>query len=615
MEIAKSILLLTISLLSGVGFCQNNEGVGLKDYSKVQPKYNYIPAGKTKLTRGILYERYSKNIKNLYKKIDEKKLAHVFTEMHGEGFAEPEFVGQYLAMGPMLYEATGDKEIYNRNQSLVAAVIAGQRKDGYLGTYHQGLEFSSFSVWNQSFMIKGLINYYEMTKDEDALASATKSADYVSNAYLNTDTLNLTNAVNEGIQNATILDGILHLYRITGKKLYLDFANFIIQKLEASNIKPIFIPNNGNFENVTLLGCTKGVEMLITYMGILEMYRITGEEKYLHASKNYWEALKLTQIGITGNGTIRENWNFIGNTPVEMDSNSSWHGLSPNENCVAVSWMQFCAGLIRFSADSKYFDEFEKTLYNHLIGSQAIDGHDFSYYQGNVGCKIHDTNGPYSCCRYRGMKMFAYLPEYIYMQSKDEIVVNVYTPSTTDVLMNDVSVKISQTTEYPRNGKVELQVNPEKNTSFKLLLRQPGWCQNATVSVDGVTKKCKVENGYLVIDNNWKAQGVNVTLTLDIQPEFERALIYKHRVAGKYGPLILAIDSKYGTPIASTMIKRGAIPILDNSLNTIEFAPIIKLQVDGQVDGKSQKVTLVDYASAGSFNPKVDEFRVWIPTF
>jgi hypothetical protein len=41
-----------------------------------------------------------------------------------------------------------------------------------------------------------------------------------------------------------------------------------------------------------MMGCTKGIEMFNTYYGILEMYKITGEKKYLTAAQNYWRNLQ-----------------------------------------------------------------------------------------------------------------------------------------------------------------------------------------------------------------------------------------------------------------------------------------------------------------------------------
>ena len=44
-----------------------------------------------------------------------------------------------------------------------------------------------------------------------------------------------------------------------------------------------------------------------------------------------------------------------------------------------------------------------------------------------------------------------------------------------------------------------------------------------------------------------------------------------------------------------------------------EFLPQVMFQTEGTINGKDRQITLVDYASAGSINAGVDEFRVWIP--
>jgi hypothetical protein len=61
--------------------------------------YEFIPAGTTRLTGGVLADRYNKNIENLYLKIDAGTLQQVFLETHESWYAEPEFVGHYFAAG------------------------------------------------------------------------------------------------------------------------------------------------------------------------------------------------------------------------------------------------------------------------------------------------------------------------------------------------------------------------------------------------------------------------------------------------------------------------------------------------------------------------------------
>lgn len=582
---------------------------------KTDPEFTFVPAGQTKLTDGMLAERCRKNIDNLYLAIDKEELKNIYAETHDPWYAEPEFLGHWLTAGPLLYAHSGNETIPERNREVLQAVFEGQRENGYLGTYHEGLEFDyTFSVWNQNFMIKGLIAQYEATGNQKALEAATKCADYIATAYLESDTLDILFGLNMGIQHATILEETAHLYSITGKQRYLDFANYIIKRLENSSIKVLTIPNKAEFWAINyMMGCTKGIEMFNIYFGILEMYRITGDEKYLTAARNYWRNLKEIQIRITGNGTIGENWNHLGNTPIDLTND-----MRPNENCVAMGWMKFNAELSQFEGEAIYFDELEKTLYNHLVGSQAMDGHDFSYYQGNIGHKIHEKDpGAYSCCRYRGMRILSYLPGYVYMQSDDKLAVNLFTPSTTATSIKGTDVVLEQKTDYPKTGKILIYLRPARDTEFTLMLRKPEWCENASVKVDGRTINPEEKNGYLVINRNWPASGSDVDLDLEMTvSKFEADINDEDRMAVKYGPLVLAIDSRYGTPIESTMIKYRETPELEPvALQAGSNIPQVKFQTTGQINGRETRITLVDYASAGSLEPGVDEFRLWLPVY
>lgn len=609
---ATLILFLLLSLLHCTPQQEMDQKVG--SYAKASPMFQYIPAGTTKLTGGILADRCDKNIENLYLKINVDSLEKVFMETHERWYAEPEFAGHYLACGPNIYHTTGNEEIMKRNTELVQTIIDYQREDGYLGMYHEGMEFDwTFSVWNQNFVIKGLLKQYAETGNDAALKAAMKCADYNANAFLSEEA-ELLLGVNQGIQHSTILEEIANLYTITGKPLYLDFADYIIDRLERSSIKVVSTPNDIEWwASPTMLGSTKGLEMLIVYFGVLKMYQVTSDERYLTAAKNYFKAIRYTQIRITGNGTLTENWNLGGNKPVELSND-----MRPNENCVAMAYMKLAADLSLFTGDAGYYDELENTLYNHMLGSQAHDGHDFSYYQGNIGYKIHEKEpGAYSCCRYRGMRILANLPQYVYMQSKESIAINLFTPSTTTATIGGVDITLVQQTNYPKSGSISIEVNPVANLNFPLLIRKPGWTENTTIRVDGKKVICEEENGYLVLDKEWSVSGTVVEVNIEMTATFTKAEMNRgEHAAVKYGPLVLSIDSRYGTPIESTKIKFTEIPKLNSLTEGIEdWTPQVKFQIPGKINGKEQLVTLVDYASAGSIDAGVDQFRLWIPVY
>ena len=561
----------------------------------------------TQINGGILKDRSQKNIRNFFMKINIDDLKKVYADTHDSMYAEPEFVGKYLDTAIQLYLNNGNEEILNRAKELVFSIIGNQREDGYLGTYHPGLEFDyTFSVWNQNFTIMGLLSYYDVTKENVVLDAVMRCADYIASNFMSKNGPDLLNTINQGIENSCILLQMVRLYRITGKKLYKDFCDFIIQKWEATTLKLVSTPKFSH------LGCAKAAEMLICYQGLVEYGSHHGNQNYLNSAARYWDNLNDTQIGLTGNGSIAEFWNYVGNKPALLNND-----IKPNENCVAVCWMKFCIALFSLDAETKYMDAFEKTLFNHLLGSQALDGSDFSYYQGAYGRKLHETSpDQYKCCCYRGMNILSHLPKCIYWKSKEGFVVALYCDSELHSEYKGIKVKFLQETAYPREGKILINVQPELDLKFMLKLRIPSWCTKAHVTINGNVLPVKNDSGYICIEKIWNALGDMLELSLDMPIKCINAVVDEtESVAVTYGPILLAIDSRYGTPIDLTEIelKDDGVELKPVLMGDSSYSPLVKFMCSGRIDGKLKEITLVDYATAGSIDNIKDHFRIWLP--
>lgn len=566
------------------------------------------PVGCT-LTGGILKDRTDKNVDNLFMRIDPEAMGAIFAQVHDSYYAEPEFCGKYLDTAMALFRTWGNDEFLRRASVLKDAIVKHQRDDGYLGTYREGKEFDeTFSVWNQNFVIMGLLSVYETTGDGAALEAAMRCADYIAAAYMRKDGPDIYFGLSQGIVNFSVIQQMPRLYRLTGKKLYLDFTGFLLDRMESSTLKLVSIPLKVPIPT-TYLGSVKGIELFICYQGLLELYRVTGEERLLRACAAYWEALKNTQIGITGCGTIAENWTYLYNTPISVTTD-----VRPNENCVAVGWIKTALRLYGFSGEAKYYDAVERTLFNHLLGSQALDGRDFSYYQGLVGRKVHETNpGMYSCCRYRGMNVLAHLPHHLYAKRGDELSVNLYAPSRAETSAGNVPVTLEQETAFPSNGAVAITVSPREKTDFSLRLRIPEWCSSWSIMVNGAGTMVEAEKGYATLARQW-SPGDRVTLEMDMAAKARRWTMDGEECAAvTRGPLVLAADSRYGTPVQDCGIRiEGEEPVLEPR-ECDGLAPMVCFETGGSWRGEGRRITLVDYASAGSIDPGKDRFRVWIP--
>lgn len=557
---------------------------------------NYIQA------ESVIGRRITLIYEQLYKKIKPELHASCYNTLHESYNADAEFAGKYIDIALWFYTNWDDEDSFKAATEVAKSAICHQRGDGYLGTYYEGKEFSGFSVWNQAFTCIGLLAYYSKSGDAAALTAVEKCIDYNAGNFMS-QKADLLRSGNQGSQHLVLLIAIMLLYRISKKEQYLNFARFILDTCQKN---PCFDVLN----NSTALGLAsqKGLEMLLFMLGVLEYAEQADDDRYLCAVQNYWESVKKDQIIPTGCGTVSEAWRPHGNKPAMLPVE-----INPNENCVAVAWMELSAKLYSITKNGKYFDAFEKTLYNHLFGSMAPDGSDFAYYQGTYGAKIIATRPTsYSCCRYRGLAMCAYLPEMTVMQFEDSVYMPLYTEFSRTIQIAGVLVKIKMETNYPMDGKVCIHLRSEKPVTTKVSLRIPEWCRSYKLFEGNQELEIELENGHLtwnitITDND---NVYNLLLTMPIN--VEKTEICSQKVASyTYGPVLLATDTFFGETLYSTTIDENAV--IRKSQEETQHNEIVRFEVSGTIRGIPKNIHLIDYASAGMKRPGKDLFRIWIP--
>jgi len=174
----------------------------------------------------------------------------------------------------------------------------------------------------------------------------------------------------------SVLEPFCLLYSRTGDKKYLDFAHEIVHQWESED-GPKLISKAG--EDVALrfpkpeknwYGLEQGqkaYEMMSCYEGLLELYRLTGEEKYKQAVEAVWDNILKTEINIAGSGSSVECW-FHGK---DHQTEPIYHY---QETCVTATWIKLSQQLLRLTGESKYADAIETTYYNALLGATRQDG-------------------------------------------------------------------------------------------------------------------------------------------------------------------------------------------------------------------------------------------------
>ncbi len=196
------------------------------------------------------------------------------------------------------------------------------------------------------------------------------------------------------------------------------------------------------------------------------------------------------------------------------------------------------------------------------------------------------------------LKLMGAMPGYIYAQDKTGIYVNLFVGSTAKIRLAGQTVVLKQTTDYPWNGDVKIEVKPSKAGEFDLHIRIPGWCQGASSSNDLYTASNRpltgaahlkvngkaVDNvgivrGYATLHRRWKSGDV-VQMTLDMPVQMVKAHADveadKDRVALMRGPIVYCFEgADNGTAVQNLFIPPGTEFTAEYKSNVLDGVTVL----------------------------------------
>ena len=289
-----------------------------------------------------------------------------------------------------------------------------------------------------------------------------------------------------------------------------------------------------------------------SYAGMADIAMETGDIDYLSAVMSLWDNIVNRKYYVTGG----------------IGSGETSEGFGPDYSLPHNAYCESCSscGLIFFQHKlgmiwhaSPYADLLEDTLYNALLGSIDLEGRNF-YYQNPLDSRgdRYDWHGC-PCCVGNIPRTLLMLPTWMYSKSDEALYVNLFVGSTVHVgQVAGTALEITQTTDYPWSGKVEIAVNPTVEKEFSISIRRPNRSVSnlydarpasdgiASIAVNGRAISPSVRNGYAVINRRWK-KGDRILLDLPLEVQRVKAIdqveAIRGRVALRRGPLIYSFES------------------------------------------------------------------------
>ena len=439
-----------------------------------------------------------------------------------------------------------DKKLGAYVDSVIDIIATAQEPDGYLYTartqnpdnpHHWAgntrwskEEDLSHELYNLGHMVEGAVAHWQATGSTKFLNIAKRYADCV------------IREVGPNAGQACVVPGhqiaemaLARLYLATGEKKYLDEAKFLLDYRGKTTIKHDYSQaHKPVIEQDEAVG--HAVRAAYMYAGMADVAALTGDQDYIHAIDKIWDNIVTKKLYITGG---------IGATSSGEAFGANYY--LPNmsaycETCAAIGNVYVNYRLFLLHGDSKYYDVLERTLYNGLISGVSLDGGGFFYPNPLESMGQHQRQAWFgcACCPSNICRFIPSLPGYVYAVKDRNVYVNLFLSNSTQLNVAGKKVALTQTTQYPWDGDIAINIDKNSAGKFAMKIRIPGWVKNQVVpsdlysytdnkrlgytcSVNGVAVDTKTtEDGYLTIDRKWK-KGDVVRIHFDMQPRTVRA--------------------------------------------------------------------------------------------
>lgn len=454
--------------------------------------------------------------------------------------------------------------------SVITLIAAAQEPDGYLTTCvtnkctrlsgwwgsSRWEKINSHELYNSGHLYEAAVAHYKATGKKTLLNVAIKNADLVCQVF----------GPNEGQKHVPsghpiIEMALAKLYNVTDDEKYLKMARYFVDETgrgtDGHKLSPYSQDHKPIIDQDEIVG--HAVRAGYLFSGVTDVASLQHDKKLFDAVNRVWENMASKKLYLNGG---------IGSRP-------QGEGFGPNyelnnfnnycETCASIANVYWNQRMFLATGDSKYIDVLERTLYNGLIAGVSLSGDKFFYDNpmGTPGGHARQQWFGCACCPGNVTRFMASVPGYVYAIDKKDIYVNLFVGGNSKLKVGDTEVELVQKTQYPWNGDVEIDVTPNKNDKFTLLVRIPGWAKNKPVPsdlyayVDGSNPQVKVlvngsetkkhtRAGYWVIEREWK-KGDKVTLTMDMpvrrveanpQVRYDKGLLAMER-----GPILYALES------------------------------------------------------------------------
>jgi DUF1680 family protein len=290
--------------------------------------------------------------------------------------------------------------------------------------------------------------------------------------------------------------------------------------------------------------------LITDFEAYLDLYRATGEKRYLQAVEGAWQLYHDSWEHVGGSIAITEFGEF---PPKSYRLKPQFTFCETGELCGSSFWAHLNQRLHLLDPDEeKYVTEIEKSIYNVGIANQ-VDTRGLMYHAKMVGVKGDMAVGicDNSCCEGQGTRLLGSLPEYLYSVvdsgERAGLYVDMFAASTVRWEQEGQQLQLEMKTDFPSSPEVALVFTLTEPVRAAIRVRTPSWASGEmAVHVNGELAATGKPGGYAALNRTWRS-GDTIAFVLPMGFRLTRYTgldkIEGHeRYALEFGPILLAIE-------------------------------------------------------------------------
>ncbi len=523
-----------------------------------------------------------------------------------------------------------DPELDARIDKYIEIIASAQEEDGYLTTCvtnkcyrlsgwwgtSKWEKINSHELYNCGHLYEAAVAHYRATGKRTLLDVALRNADLVCETFGDEE-----GKIHRPGGHPIVEMGLAKLYKVTGDEKYLRQAKYFVD--ETGRCTDGHEPSMYSQDHMPILQQEEIVGHAVRagylYSGVADVAALTHDKAYFEALSRIWNNMAGKKLYIIGGIGSRAQGEGFG-PEFELHNHTDYC-----ETCASIANVYWNHRMFLYTGDSKYIDVLELALYNGVLAGVSLDGDDF-FYDNPL-----ESNGEHArqewfgcaCCPGNITRFIASVSNYMYAVKGNDVYVNLFIQSNSEIQQESGKLRLSQATEYPWNGDVRISVNPEQAGQFAMYIRIPGWAKDApvdtglykfvdkagayTVKVNGKKVSSKLVDGYVVIDRTW-AEGDEIQVSLPMEARQvearEEVVDDRGKLAIMRGPVVYCLE---GVDQANGQVFDKFIPA------GTKFSAQYKAELlNGVVELTAGEIKAIPYSTW--CNRGSDEMTVWVPT-